>query len=130
MNFARALARQLGLDDIFCIAAETACLPVTIKQSVTPGLGFGKDTWTVPADNIYMIQKVSASGGLIERKPQYSHERSWSMLPKSRTSPAPVSPNSVSSSSFFVYFLESISRRPYTPSLLSLWPIPSASGLP
>ncbi|KAF2256458.1 hypothetical protein BU26DRAFT_599145 [Trematosphaeria pertusa] len=58
MNFARALARQLGLDDIFCIAAETACLPVTIKQSVTPGLGFGKDTWTVPADNIYMIQKL------------------------------------------------------------------------
>lgn len=49
---------SFGLDDIFCLAAEAACLPVTLMQTKASRIGFGKDTWLVSADNIYMIQKV------------------------------------------------------------------------
>lgn len=52
------IQRSFGLDDIFCLAAEAACLPITLMQCYTPFLGFGKDTWLVSPDNIYSILKV------------------------------------------------------------------------
>lgn len=52
------MQHSFGLDDVFCLLAEAACLPTTIMQSVTPGLGFGRDTWGCTADNIYTVLKV------------------------------------------------------------------------
>lgn len=49
---------SIGMDDIFCIAAEATCLSTTVMQAITPRLGFGKDTWAVPADRIYLILKA------------------------------------------------------------------------
>jgi hypothetical protein len=54
------LQGSFGLDDFFAIAAEAASLPVTLMQCVTPGLGFGKDTWVPPVENIYKVLKVCA----------------------------------------------------------------------
>ncbi|OAK98846.1 hypothetical protein IQ06DRAFT_337320 [Phaeosphaeriaceae sp. SRC1lsM3a] len=50
---------SFGLDDAFAIAAEAACLPVTVIQCITPTLGFGKDTWVVPHQNIYRVLKLT-----------------------------------------------------------------------
>jgi len=50
---------SFGLDDVFAIAAEAACLPVTVIQCYTPKLGFGKDTWVVPHSDIYKVLRVS-----------------------------------------------------------------------
>lgn len=50
---------SFGLDDAFAIAAEAACLPVTVIQCITPTLGFGKDTWAVPHENIYRVLKLT-----------------------------------------------------------------------
>lgn len=52
---------SFGLDDVFALAAEAACLPVTVIQCITPKLGFGKDTWVVPHHNIYRVLKVTIS---------------------------------------------------------------------
>ena len=49
---------SFGLDDVFAIAAEAACLPVTVIQCYTPKLGFGKDTWVVPHSDIYKVLRV------------------------------------------------------------------------
>jgi hypothetical protein len=49
---------SFGLDDVFALGAEAACLPVTVIQCITPKLGFGKDTWVVPQQNIYQVLKV------------------------------------------------------------------------
>ncbi|KAI4665574.1 uncharacterized protein J4E78_003036 [Alternaria triticimaculans] len=50
---------SFGLDDVFAIAAEAACLPVTVIQCYTPKLGFGKDTWVVPHSDIYKVLRVN-----------------------------------------------------------------------
>ncbi|KAH7067227.1 hypothetical protein BKA63DRAFT_581933, partial [Paraphoma chrysanthemicola] len=50
---------SFGLDDVFALAAEAACLPVTVIQCITPKLGFGKDTWVVPQGNIYRVLKLT-----------------------------------------------------------------------
>lgn len=34
-------------------------MPVTVGQAVAGGLGFGRDTWAVEAQSIYVIMKVS-----------------------------------------------------------------------
>jgi hypothetical protein len=49
------------LDDVFCIAALAADLPLTILQCITPKLGFGRDTWAVPAEDITLVLKVSSN---------------------------------------------------------------------
>lgn len=57
-TFVASYQDSFGLDDAFALAAEAACLPVTVIQCITPKLGFGKDTWTVPQENIYRALKV------------------------------------------------------------------------
>ncbi|TLD14785.1 Actin cytoskeleton-regulatory complex protein [Venturia nashicola] len=53
------IQNSFGLDDVFALAAEAACLPVTVIQCVTPRLGFGKDTWVVPQQNIYKVLRLT-----------------------------------------------------------------------
>ncbi|QDS69216.1 hypothetical protein FKW77_000750 [Venturia effusa] len=50
---------KFGLDDVFALAAEAACLAVTVIQCITPKLGFGKDTWVVPQQNIYKVLRLT-----------------------------------------------------------------------
>jgi len=38
-------------------------MPVTVGQAVAGGLGFGRDTWAVEAQSIYLIMKVSLGLG-------------------------------------------------------------------
>jgi hypothetical protein len=57
-TFSAISQNSFGLDDVFAIAAEAACLPVTVIQCYTPKLGFGRDTWTVPHSDIYKVLKV------------------------------------------------------------------------
>lgn len=57
-TLASIIQSSFGLDDVFAIAAEAACLPVTVIQCITPKLGFGKDTWVVPHHDIYKVLKV------------------------------------------------------------------------
>jgi hypothetical protein len=52
---------SFGLDDLFALAAEAACLPVTVIQCYTPKLGFGKDTWVVPHSDIYKVLRVKTT---------------------------------------------------------------------
>jgi len=52
------MQNSFGLDDVFALAAEAACLPVTVIQCITPKLGFGKDTWAVPHSDIYKVLRV------------------------------------------------------------------------
>ncbi|KAH8724240.1 hypothetical protein GQ44DRAFT_618657 [Phaeosphaeriaceae sp. PMI808] len=47
-----------GLDDACAIVASVFAAPVTYGQLVCGLLGFGKDTWAVPPENIYTIMKV------------------------------------------------------------------------
>ena len=51
-------ARHLRLDDACALAAWTFSIPLTVLQFVTPGLGLGKDTWTVDPQNIVQVLKV------------------------------------------------------------------------
>lgn len=52
-------ARRLRWDDVCALAAWTFSIPLTVLQFVTPGLGLGKDTWTVDPQNIIQVLKVS-----------------------------------------------------------------------
>jgi hypothetical protein len=61
------LQDSFGLDDVFALAAEAACLPVTVIQCTTPKLGFGKDTWVVPQQNIYKVLRVRQSQTMLSR---------------------------------------------------------------
>jgi hypothetical protein len=47
-----------GYDDFCTVVAYIFAAPVTFGQLVCGLLGFGKDTWAVPAKNIYLIMKV------------------------------------------------------------------------
>jgi hypothetical protein len=47
-----------GYDDFLALVAYTFAAPVTFGQLVCGVLGFGRDTWAVPAENIYTIMKV------------------------------------------------------------------------
>jgi hypothetical protein len=60
---------SFGLDDVFALGAEAACLPVTVIQCITPKLGFGKDTWVVPQQNIYKVLKVQMPHPRISQDP-------------------------------------------------------------
>ncbi|KAE9982122.1 hypothetical protein EG328_011227 [Venturia inaequalis] len=53
------MQKSFGLDDVFALAAEAACLPVTVIQCITPQLGFGKDTWVVPQQHIYKVLRMT-----------------------------------------------------------------------
>jgi hypothetical protein len=48
-----------GMDDASAVAAMVFAAPVTFGQVVCGVLGFGRDTWAVPSENIYIILKVS-----------------------------------------------------------------------
>ncbi|KAF2020438.1 hypothetical protein BU24DRAFT_469208 [Aaosphaeria arxii CBS 175.79] len=50
--------KTFGFDDIFALLAALFGVPVAIMQCNTPGLGFGRDTWTVKIENIYTVQKM------------------------------------------------------------------------
>ena len=52
-------ARNFWWDDGFAVGAWVLSLPLWILQIVTPGLGFGKDTWTVEPKNIIKVLQVS-----------------------------------------------------------------------
>lgn len=47
-----------GYDDFCALIAYAFAAPVTFGQLVCGVLGFGRDTWAVPANNIYLIMKV------------------------------------------------------------------------
>ena len=47
-----------GYDDSCAVIAYVFAAPVTFGQIACGLLGFGKDTWAVPPENIYMIMKV------------------------------------------------------------------------
>jgi hypothetical protein len=47
-----------GYDDSCAVLALVFAVPVTFGQLACGILGFGKDTWAVPVDNIYVIMKV------------------------------------------------------------------------
>lgn len=47
-----------GLDDFSAVIAYLFAAPVTFGQLYCGLLGFGKDTWAVPPENIYKIMKV------------------------------------------------------------------------
>lgn len=47
-----------GTDDLCAIIAYVFAAPVTYGQLACGILGFGKDTWAVPPENIYLIMKV------------------------------------------------------------------------
>lgn len=54
-----ALQRHtFGYDDTCAVIAYLFAAPVTAGQVACGYLGFGKDTWAVPAANIYKIMKV------------------------------------------------------------------------
>lgn len=61
------MQNSFGLDDVFALAAEAACLPVTVIQCITPKLGFGKDTWLVPQQNIYKVLRVCYIRSVLSR---------------------------------------------------------------
>lgn len=50
-----------GLDDFCAVGAYVFAAPVTFGQLVCGIYGFGKDTWAVPPENIYLIMKVSVT---------------------------------------------------------------------
>ena len=50
--------KSLGLDDLFAAAAGVASIPLNVLIARTGYLGFGKDTWKVPTENIYDILRV------------------------------------------------------------------------
>lgn len=50
-----------GLDDFSAVVAYTFSAPVTFGQLVCGVFGFGKDTWAVPPENIYLIMKVRSA---------------------------------------------------------------------
>ena len=54
-----AKARHLRWDDACAIAAWIFSIPLTVLQFITPGLGLGKDTWTVDPIDITKVLKVS-----------------------------------------------------------------------
>lgn len=55
------MQESFGLDDVFALAAEAACLPVTVIQCIIPKLRKGKDTWAVAHNNIYRVLKVGVT---------------------------------------------------------------------
>ncbi len=57
-----------GMDDIMCLAALAANLPLTLLQTITPKLGFGRDTWAVPAENITKVLRVCVETRLQKSK--------------------------------------------------------------
>jgi len=50
---------SFGFDDVACLAAYVASIPVTIVCAVTSQHGFGKETWASPVGDIYLTLKVS-----------------------------------------------------------------------
>jgi hypothetical protein len=60
-----ARADRFALDDIFAVAAFIIALPQAIITVLMSKKGFGKDIWTLPADNITWILKVRLSAALI-----------------------------------------------------------------
>jgi hypothetical protein len=53
------LQNTVGIDDGFALAAVVASTPVSALQTITPGLGFGKDTWYSTPENINKVLQVS-----------------------------------------------------------------------
>lgn len=53
-------ARQgsFGWDDVTCLAAYAASVPVTVVCCVTSVHGFGKDTWASPVEDIFLTLRV------------------------------------------------------------------------
>jgi predicted permease len=56
-----ARADRFALDDIFAVVAFTTGLPQAIITVLMSKKGFGKDIWTLSAENITWILKVSLS---------------------------------------------------------------------
>ena len=50
---------NFGFDDAACVAAVTLAAPMAVLEFLMSDLGFGKDIWTLPPENIYNIVKVS-----------------------------------------------------------------------
>lgn len=63
--FVAAMARHLRWDDACALAAWVTSIPLTTLQFVTPGLGLGRDTWTLRPENITKILKVGCMYNLI-----------------------------------------------------------------
>jgi hypothetical protein len=53
------LSEHWRWDDVCAIAAWIFSIPLTVLQLITPGLGLGKDTWTVETANIIKVLQVS-----------------------------------------------------------------------
>lgn len=51
-------AHIYGWDDLCAVVAFLFAAPITFGQIYAGTLGFGKDTWAVPPENIYVIMKV------------------------------------------------------------------------
>lgn len=56
--FVALMQHSFGLDDAFCMAAGATRLAMIIVEVLTARAGFGRDTWTVSAENIYLALKV------------------------------------------------------------------------
>lgn len=56
-----------GYDDFCAVLSMVFAAPVTFGQLACGLLGFGKDTWAVPTENIYIILKACAADGTVYR---------------------------------------------------------------
>ncbi|CAI6339320.1 unnamed protein product [Periconia digitata] len=52
------MARSFRWDDACALAAWLTSIPLTVLQFITPGLGLGRDTWTLAPTNITKILKL------------------------------------------------------------------------
>ena len=50
---------SFGLDDACAIIAELAGIPFTVFVAYLASIGFGRDTWTVDPEKLYIFLKVS-----------------------------------------------------------------------
>lgn len=56
--FVSVQQKIFGLDDYCAVLAYVFAAPVAFGQLACGVLGFGKDTWAVPPENIHLIMKV------------------------------------------------------------------------
>lgn len=65
------LSENWRWDDACAITAWIFSTPLTVLQLITPGLGLGRDTWTVATENIIKVLQVSQELVLIECQLSY-----------------------------------------------------------
>jgi len=58
-TFDALLYHQFGWHDACALGAGVWAIPMNTVQLLVGPAGFGRDIWTVPFDNLVLIQKVS-----------------------------------------------------------------------